>query len=156
MAALNLPADGGCRCGQLRFRVTLPPIMTSVCHCAGCRRMSGSAFSTTAMIPGEGFEVTAGDSVPGGLRGPRLLHRHCADCHGWVYTAFADNDAYLNLRATLLDDVAWFEPFVESCAAEKLAWVDVPTVHSFPQFPPPEMRLALIAEYAETLGSKEI
>ncbi len=155
MTPMPLPAEGGCRCGNLRFRVTAPPIMTSVCHCTGCQRMTGGAFSTTAMIPVDGFEVIAGAPVIGGLKGPEIHHQHCPDCLSWVYTTFGDGVPILNLRATMLDDTSWFVPFVESYVCEKLPWAEVGATHSFDQFPPPERRAALAAEFAETLGSKE-
>ena len=45
--------------------------MTAACHCAGCQRMSASAFSLTAMVPAA-LAVTQGNTVAGGLRGPEL------------------------------------------------------------------------------------
>ena len=33
----NLPWDGGCRCGRVRFQITQPPLITSACHCAYCK-----------------------------------------------------------------------------------------------------------------------
>lgn len=148
-----LPAEGGCRCGRLRFRVTAAPIMTAVCHCTGCQRMSGGAFSTTAMIPVEGFAVVAGEPVVGGLKGPEIHHQHCPDCLSWVFTTFGPEMPFLNLRAVMLDDVSWFAPFVESWTSEKLPWAEVGAVHSFEQFPPPGRRAALMAEFAE--GARE-
>jgi len=47
MDGWDLPWEGGCRCGAVRLRVTKPPLLTGICHCTGCRRMSGSAFSLT-------------------------------------------------------------------------------------------------------------
>ena len=29
----KLPREGGCRCGQVRFKVTAPPLLTMACHC---------------------------------------------------------------------------------------------------------------------------
>ncbi len=43
-----------CMCGQVRMRVSVPPVMTMACHCKGCQKLSASAFfSLTAMIPSE-------------------------------------------------------------------------------------------------------
>jgi hypothetical protein len=61
--------DGGCRCGQIRFAVSLPRFLTMACHCTGCQRMTGSAFSLSAAIPSKGFTITKGDPVIGGLHG---------------------------------------------------------------------------------------
>jgi len=47
----QLPWDGGCRCGQVRMRISALPILTMACHCKGCQRMSASAFSLGAAIP---------------------------------------------------------------------------------------------------------
>jgi hypothetical protein len=153
MARMTLPAEGGCRCGALRFRVTMQPIMTSACHCTGCQRMSGGAFSTTAMIPVDGFEVIAGTPVVGGMKAAEIRHQHCPECLSWVFTTFPDAP-FVNLRAVMLDDTSWFAPFVESYTSEKLPWAEVNARHSFPQFPPPEARAALMTEFAETLGKE--
>jgi len=56
--------EGGCRCGQVRFRFTAQPLLTMACHCRGCQRMTGSAFSLSAAYPASGFEVTAGEKLP--------------------------------------------------------------------------------------------
>ena len=63
MKAPDLPAVGRCRCGQLRIEVSAPPIMTAACHCRGCQRMSASAFSLTALMPGDAFRVVDGEPV---------------------------------------------------------------------------------------------
>ncbi len=149
MAGPSLPAEGGCRCGKLRFRVTAPPILTAACHCTGCQRMSGGAFSTTAMFPADGFEVIQGAPVLGGLKGPELHHQHCPDCLSWVFTTFGPERPIVNVRAVMLDDPSWFVPFVESWTSEKFAWAETGAVHGFEEFPLPEQRPALMAEFAE-------
>lgn len=68
--------QGECRCGQVMFESAKPAIMTSACHCTGCQKMSGSAFSLTALFPAEGFRVTRGAPVPGGLQGA-TRHEFC-------------------------------------------------------------------------------
>jgi hypothetical protein len=122
-----------------------------ICHCPGCQRMTGGAFSTTATIPRDGFEVTAGASAVGGLRGPRLHHQHCPDCMSWVFTTFEGDNSRVNLRATMLDDAGWFVPFIECYTSTRLPWAKVQATHSFDEFPPPDQRLALLAEFAATL-----
>ena len=36
----NLPLEGGCRCGQVRLKISAPPLLTMACHCTGCQKMS--------------------------------------------------------------------------------------------------------------------
>ena len=148
MVRLQLPAEGGCRCGSVRFRVTTAPSMTLACHCTGCQRMTASAFSLTAMIPEDGFALVSGATVPGGLCAPAAQHWHCPACHSWTHSSFTPAQGFVNVRATAFDDTGWFTPFCETMTAEKLAWVDLPVRHSFPGWPPPERYPDLLAEYA--------
>jgi hypothetical protein len=154
--APELPWEGGCRCGKLRFRITRPPLLTMACHCRGCQRMSASAFSLSIAIPSDGFEILAGEAVLGGLHGEggddpegnRARHQHCDWCKAWVFTRIVPEIGFLNVRATMLDDHHWFAPFVETQIQEKLAWANTPAKHSFAGFPPMERYAGLIADYA--------
>lgn len=142
-----LPLDGGCRCGKVRFRISAPPLITAVCHCLGCQRMTAGAFSTTVMVPADGFAVTAGEPVIGGLHGEQSHHHHCDWCKSWLFTTFAM--PFVNVRATMLDDVSWFAPYIESYTSEALPWAKTGAARSFPQFPSREEYGPLMAEYAE-------
>ena len=51
----KLPWDGGCLCGQIRFRISAPPLLTAACHCAWCQKRSASAYSLTITVPTGGF-----------------------------------------------------------------------------------------------------
>jgi hypothetical protein len=144
----KLPWQGGCRCGQLRVRVSEAPLCTSVCHCIGCQRMTGSAFSTTLILPSSGLVVTAGEPVIGGMHAPAHQHYHCAHCMSWVFTRIPGAPDIVSLKATMLDDAGWFVPFMETSTQHKLAWVHTPAVHSFTDMPRPEEYPALIADFA--------
>ena len=150
----DLPAEGGCRCGAVRFRITQPPMMTSVCHCHGCQHMTGGAYSTTAMIHGTALEEVTGRSVRGGLRSGMAHHQHCPDCHGWVFTRF-DVEAmpFVNVRATMFDDASWFAPFMESQTVEALPWARVAAPRSFERFPHAADYPELIEAYAKAAAA---
>ncbi len=149
MAQPDLPAEGRCRCGRVRFRLTAAPLMTLACHCRGCQRMSASAFSLTVMVPEDGFTIMAGETVIGGIHGDQGHHHHCDWCKGWVFTTLEPSQGFVNVRATLFDDPSWFTPFAQTQTAEKLAWVDLPVRQSFDRWPSPEPFPALLAEYAK-------
>jgi hypothetical protein len=149
MTDWKLPWQGGCRCGALRFAITAPPIMAGACHCTGCQRMTGGAYSLALSFEETAFAVTRGEPVLGGLKGP-VRHYHCSSCLSWVFTR-ADDPAWLvNLRPTMLDDAAWFAPFIEFYAAEKLPFAATGATHSYATFPDPTEWPQLMAEYAET------
>jgi hypothetical protein len=142
------PREGGCRCGRVRFRVTAPALLASVCHCRGCQLMTASAFSTTLTVPADGFEVTAGEPVIGGLHGPHPLHHHCDWCKSWVFTRTVPEMGFVNVRATQLDDTADFVPYVEMFTDERLPWAVTGAVRSYPRFPEDADYPGLVADYA--------
>jgi hypothetical protein len=129
-----LPWVGGCRCGQVRIKITKAPLLTMACHCAGCQKMTASAFSLGAVIPADGFEVTSGEPVVGGLHGPNR-HFHCGFCMSWVFTRPEGIDWFVNVRSTMLDGGEATTPFVETMTREKLPWVTTPAAFSFEGFP---------------------
>ncbi|WP_105374013.1 GFA family protein [Neorhizobium huautlense] len=149
MTKPSLPIEGSCRCGRVRLRISAQPILTMACHCSGCQKMSASAYSLSAAVPAEGFEVIEGEPVIGGLHGPDAHHYHCPHCKSWMFTHPEGMDWFVNLRPTMLDDAKWFSPFIETYTSEKLPWATTPAVHSYETFPPFEAYEGLVKEFAE-------
>ena len=148
----RLPISGSCRCGRVEIRVTRPPLATSACHCRGCQKMSSSAYSLTAMFPAEGFEVTRGEPVIGGMHGPDANHFFCGHCMSWMFTRPVGIDWFVNVRPTMLDDASWFRPFLETYASARLTFAETGAVRSFAEFPALEEYEGLLAGYREWAG----
>ena len=136
MSRMPLPLAGSCRCGRVEIRVTKPPLATSACHCPGCQKMSASAYSLTAIIPADGFVVTKGEPVIGGLHGDDIHHYCCGHCMTWMFTRPAPLPHFVKVRPTMFDDHAWFAPFAETFTKTKLPWAQTGAVRSFEEFPP--------------------
>lgn len=149
MKPLELPLGGQCRCGQVRFQVSAPPLMTSACHCIGCQKMTGSAYSLTAMIPAGGFAIVQGTAVVGGTHGPQQDHMFCPHCMSWIFTRITGIDDFVNVRPTLCDDTSWCAPFIDTMTAEKLPWAQTPAQYHFAGFPPPDQYGPLMAAFAK-------
>jgi len=146
---MNMPnpiQEGGCRCGQVRIKMNVSPFLTMACHCSGCQRMTGSAFSLSAGFPGNEFAITKGEPVVGGLHGANR-HFFCPHCMSWMFTRPHRFD-FVNIRATMLDDPSRFSPFIETYTSEKLPWATTPAAHKFAKFPSVEEYLGLIEKYA--------
>jgi hypothetical protein len=137
----------------VRLKISAPPLLTMACHCKGCQRLTSSAYSLSVAVPTEGFEVTRGEPVIGALHG---AHRHyyCPHCMSWMFTRAAGLDYFVNVRATLLDDADWFEPYAETATGEKLPWVTTPAVHGFEGFPPADAYGPIVEAYAGWAGRK--
>lgn len=139
--------EGGCRCGRVRLRVTGAPMLTMACHCAGCQRMTASAFSLSAAFPPEALEVTQGEPEVGALHKTEYRHLYCGWCKTWLYTQ-VEGMPFVNVRTGALDGGADLAPFIETQTAEKLLWANTPAKHSYDRWPEQEAFGGLIAEYA--------
>jgi hypothetical protein len=148
MSDWKLPWTARCRCDRVHLRVTMPPMMTMACHCTGCQRMTASAYSLSLALPTAGLEVVRGEPVLGGLQG-KSRHYHCPFCKSWLFTRPEGLDDLVNLRATMLDDHAWFAPFVETATAEGFAWATTGAAHSFQDIPAAGAWGPLLAAFAE-------
>jgi hypothetical protein len=149
----HLPAEGGCRCGAIRLRITAAPLCTAACHCKGCQRMTASAYSLSALVPAEGFEVTKGEPVLGGLKQGGIHHFTCPDCASWLFTRWDGMEDLLNLRATMLDDTSWFAPFFETYTSEKLVFAETGAAMSFDRFPDAGEFPHILGAYAAAVAS---
>lgn len=148
MANSNFHKTGQCRCGQVQSEVNAEPLMTMACHCTGCQRMTASAFSLSTLYPSNGFKVTLGEPIIGGLH-DATRHYFCPHCMSWLSTRPEGMDEFVNARATLMEDAPSFSPFIETYTDEKLPWATTPAVHGFNQFPSPEDYPMLLSEFAK-------
>lgn len=152
MPSIPLPLSGSCRCGRVEIRVSKPPLVTTACHCRGCQKMSASAYSLTAVISADGFAVTKGEPVIGGNHGPDIHHYCCEHCMTWMFTRAEGMDWFVNVRPTMLDETAWFRPFMETYTSTKLAFAETGAVRSFAGFPKMEEYEGLVKEYGAWAG----
>ena len=129
--------------------MSAPPLLTAACHCTGCQRMSASAFSLSIGISSEGFDVTQGEPVIGGLHGP-TRHFFCPRCMSWMFTRPEGMNRFVNLRPSMLDDHSWIVPFIEVWTHEKLPWASTPAVHSYATLPAFTDYPKLIEEFARS------
>lgn len=115
--------------------------------------MSASAFSLTALVPGDAFRVVAGEPVQGGQHGPELNHYFCPDCKSWMFTRVVGVARFVNVRPTMFDDLAWAEPFIETMTRDRLPWAATPARHSYEGFPAMEELPKLAEAFAASRSS---
>ncbi|WP_454848652.1 GFA family protein [Rhizobium binxianense] len=85
---------GGCLCGAVRYAVRDEPFRVGLCHCADCRKESGSSFVSFAHWPREAFTFT-GDILTYGGRS------FCPKCGARL---FCLHDEDVEIRFGSLDD----------------------------------------------------
>jgi hypothetical protein len=139
-------SDGSCRCGAVRLHAEGAPLVTMACHCTGCQRMTGGAYSVSSLYAAERFSVVEGETVRGGLKaGPN--HQFCPDCMSWLYTVPEGLEAFVNVRSSMFDDAPQHRPYVEMCVNEALPSAASGAVRSYEGFPQQNEFAELIAGY---------
>ena len=142
-----MSTTGQCRCGKVKFAFDGPVLLTAACHCRGCQRMTGGAFSLSTGTPLSQFRLTEGETVIGGVHG-ETKHYFCDFCKSWLYTTLEAVGDFVNVRTTMLDAVPQAPPFVETYTAEALPWAKTGAAHSYEALPPMDEYGTLMQEFA--------
>ena len=125
--------EGGCACGQVRYRLGDAPMFVNCCHCTWCQRETGGAFVINAIIETSRVAVTKGasEAVPTPSESGRgqLIHR-CPACHVALWSHYGGRGAIAFVRGGTLDDAAAVTPGAFIFTRSKLPWVVLP-----PQIP---------------------
>ncbi len=132
---MDVPGEGGCACGAVRYRVTSAPLFTHCCHCRDCQRQTGSAFVLNLLIEADRVELLAGSPRPVDVareegRPPQRMFR-CPDCQVAVFSEYGRPQLRF-VRAGTLDDPSGVAPDVHIYTRSKVAWLTLP--ESVPAF----------------------
>jgi len=121
--------EGGCACGEVRYRLEGSPLFVHCCHCLNCQRQTGSAFVVNLLIEAGRFQLLSGEpqrvDVPrDGDAPPQQIFR-CPACQIAIYSVYS-NTSVRFVRAGTLDDPTSVEPDVHIFTRTKLPWVVLP------------------------------
>jgi len=131
MIDVELPLEGGCLCGAVRYELRAAPYLVYVCHCLDCRRQSGAAYGMSMPAAKKDFALVQGEpaAYPRVLpSGRRSTVRFCAVCACRVYAESATD--FVAVRPGTLDDTTWLRPAAELWARRALPWARVDGVVS--------------------------
>jgi hypothetical protein len=125
---MSVAREGGCACGEIRYRLTSDPLFTHCCHCLNCQRQTGSAFVINLLIEADRVDLLAG--VPQPVDVPRAAGRkqriyRCPTCQVAVYSDYGRPDV-LFVRGGTLDQPSGVTPDVHIFTKSKLSWVTLP------------------------------
>jgi hypothetical protein len=121
--------EGGCACGEIRYRLTSEPLFVHCCHCLNCQRQTGSAFVINVLIEADRVQL-AGPGEPKPVSVPRddgseqTIWR-CPTCATALYSRYTSPELRF-VRAGTLDDAASVAPDVHIFTRSKLPWVVLP------------------------------
>lgn len=115
------PAEGGCLCGSIRYRVSGEPVAATLCHCRSCRRASGGTNVAWAVFDQQDFAWLSG--YPAAYSSsPGLEWLFCKDCGSLVGYRRASRPNHMDVTTGTLDDPDRFPPTVEIWLEHKIVW----------------------------------
>jgi hypothetical protein len=123
-------AEGGCACGEVRYRVTGRPMFVHCCHCTSCQTETGSAFVINALFESNRVEPIQGSPQPvltpsESGRGQQVWR--CPTCRVALWSNYGgavDNIRFV--RVGTLDRPGDLPPDIHIYTRSKLPWVVLP------------------------------
>ena len=124
------PAEGGCGCRAVRYRLESRPLFVHCCHCRWCQRESGASYALNAMIEADRVTLLAGAPqrvhTPSASGAGQLILR-CPDCRVALWSHFAGSGPVVSfVRVGTLDNPDLLPPDVHIFTASKQPWVTIP------------------------------
>ena len=122
--------EGGCACGEVRYRLASAPMFVHCCHCTSCQTETGSAFVINALIESDRVETLKGAAEPmmtpsESGRGQQIWR--CPTCHVALWSNYGGaTDVLRFVRVGTLDAPAALPPDIHIYTRSKLPWVRIP------------------------------
>ena len=57
--------EGGCSCGEVRYRLASAPMFVHCCHCLNCQKHTGTAFVINLLIEASRVKLLGGNAATG-------------------------------------------------------------------------------------------
>jgi hypothetical protein len=109
---MSLAHEGGCLCGDIRYRTTAAPLRITVCHCTFCQRLTGSAFLVEPIFRREDAILTRGAPRTYEHRSDgsqkRVTPNFCGRCGTTIWLDLERFPDVLGLCGGTFDDPNWF------------------------------------------------
>ncbi len=118
----NLSYEGGCLCGQVRYRACGSPTQPSHCHCETCRKASGAPFVSWATFPAASFTFTRGK--PSRYDSSRIAYRQfCPACGTQLTFRFHRSPDAVDITLASLDHPDAIAPLDHIWTRRQIRWI---------------------------------
>jgi len=135
----DFPAEGGCDCRFIRYRLRTRPMFVHCCHCRWCQRETGASFALNALIEADRVELLGGepqvvDTPSASGKGQRIAR--CPRCFVAVWSNYAGAGPRVRfVRVGTLDNPDLLSPDIHIFTASKQPWVTLaPGVPAVPEY----------------------
>lgn len=128
--------DGGCLCGDVRYRIAGEPILSVACECRSCRRASAAPVVGWLHLRSDAVAFTAGAPVEFGSS-PGVTRTFCGRCGTPLTYRTASYGPAIDVTTCSLDDPEAFPPVAHVWTSHRLGWLALADgLASFDEAPP--------------------
>lgn len=123
----SFPAEGGCDCRAIRYRMTTPPLFVHCCHCRWCQRETGAAFALNAMIESDRVVLLKGapetvNTPSNSGKGQKIVRCPVCRLALWSHYAGAGENVKF-MRVGTLDNPDLLPPDIHIFTSTKQPWI---------------------------------
>ena len=133
---------GGCLCGDIRYRLTAEPIVSRICWCRDCQRLSSNG-TVNAIFPSTALEISGRPSeyVSAADSGNHVRRRFCPRCGSHLFADSTGRAGLTVVRLGTLDDPSSITPAANIWSSSAPAWACLdPALAKVDKQPPPPQR----------------
>jgi hypothetical protein len=117
---------GSCLCGGVRFNCSPPHVRFNYCHCASCRKATGSSHAANILIPTAQFHWQEGEALVSRFTearaNPGFQRWFCSRCGGPV-PRLIGTEAFMVVPAGLVDSPLSIRPERNLYWSERADWL---------------------------------
>jgi hypothetical protein len=130
-----MEVKGECLCGGFKYEVSGEPVISAVCHCSRCQKMSGGASAAAFMVEPAQFEVLQGADLVGAYEEEGHATRHfCTRCGSSLY---GTSMGHIFVQAGSLEPGSGFTPDFNIMTDFRADWESgADGLPEFGEFPP--------------------
>lgn len=122
---MQVPFQGGCYCGGIRYVCRASPLAMVNCHCRDCQRLGGGAYAPVVVLPLEAVTFTRGKLrryATKRLNGRDNVRGFCGRCGARVTVGEDSSRNLIGLLAASLDDPSEFRPTMNIFVEDAQPW----------------------------------
>ena len=125
---------GSCLCGGIEYEIHGELGPAFFCHCSRCRKASGSAFASSAVVAAKDFVVVQGEALLKSFSSSQGVHRlFCANCGSPILSRRDNQPDRVRVRMGTLDTPLAHGPQAHIYVGSKAEWFEIHD--SLPQHP---------------------
>ncbi len=87
--------DGGCHCGNITYEADIDPEAVSICHCADCQALTGTAYRVNVRVRKQDLQLKGRAPkvyVKTAESGNKRAHAFCPECGTPLYSTSVESD----------------------------------------------------------------